>query len=249
MNKNTNKSKVNSLLMELFSLSKKFAFTDVNLKDGSLLRTADEVLKEGSKVTLVGADGTETKVTDGDLTAEDGSTITVKSEVVEKLTPGASPEAAKAETPAAPIDETKKVEASTPEATAPATEDNSAEEVGGMDMTTLIDTIKNLIERISALEQSYSSTKMEVQKMSAEPAAKPFTNSPYKEGTVGFEIEKFNAERKKKKENQAQAFNKVVSKPAPVAVVVTKKENTTEQFSEAPKPTLDGFASGFSISA
>lgn len=249
----TNKEKFTKLLIEAFALSKKISFTDIKLKDGSILRTADEALKEGSKVTLVSAEGVETKVADGDVTAEDGSTITIKSEVVEKLNPAPSPEAQKAETPEATTtapDAGKKEEKLEAPVTTPAAEENQNAE--DMDNQMLIDTIKNLIARVAALEESYSSTSLAVEKMSAKEQSKtvvPDTYGDFKVGTVGYELAKFDAERKAKKAKQSMENILKVTKEVSFKAgnPIENKNEPRVETKEIVNPLL-GFNGGFEVS-
>lgn len=228
------KNQINKLLKELFALSKRIEFFDAKLKDGSILRTEDSAIQKGSKVTLVSKDGVSSDVPDGDHTSEDGSTITVKSGVVDAIAP-ATPEKAneKMENPTAgKIEGTNPVPTNMDAPAAPAA-DADADYDWGM----VLDTIKNLTDRIAAIEEKVSSTSMAVEKMSAEPAATPFINSPYgefKEGTVGYELAKFRAAKKAKEEAakanalkfaqernskesnvKAQAFNRAAQAPTP----------------------------------
>lgn len=252
----SNKNKIESLLKELFAYSKKtLSFTDIKLKDGTCLRTASDSLTQGDTLTLVGKDGTETPAPDGDHTTTDGTVISIKSGVAETITPGTAPATAdKMDTPVTAPESTTgtKMDDATP-AQAPATGDNSTDAVNTMDMTKLVETIKNLIDRISSLEEKYSSTSMAVEKMSAQPAAKPFIADPfneYKEGTVGYELAKFNAEIKAKK--QKQSFENIAKANSNTNVKFKSAnplEVKTEKFS-APKEMenpLLGFNGSFSI--
>lgn len=209
-----NKTKINELLRELFALSKKLSFADLKLKDGSILRTTADTFDKGAQVTIVSADGAESAAPEGDVTAEDGTVLTIKSGVIENV--GTAP---------APAEE--KMEAPAPEAPV---EDDSAE---NLDPSMLMDTIKNLIDRVAALEESYASTSMTVEKMSAQPASKPFSFDPhgdfkFKEGTIGFELEKFKAEKKAKSKANELAlakFNEVLKEK--------KSNKTTQSFSSS----------------
>ncbi len=180
--------KIKQLLAELFLASKKLSFVDVKTSDGCILRTADEALKQGSTVTIVGADGTETAPADGDYTTEDGSVATIKSGVVEVLTPASSdanqplatdattaPTATPSETMAT-ADNSAPVPAAAPQA--------EATETDG-DMAQLLEIIKNITDRLSALEEKANQTKMSVEKLAAAPAATAFNANTQSKGTVG----------------------------------------------------------------
>ena len=86
------KTKINELLKELFALSKKLSFADLKLKDGSILRTTADKLDKGAQVVLVSADGVESAAPEGDVTAEDGTILTIKSGVVENVAAATAPE-------------------------------------------------------------------------------------------------------------------------------------------------------------
>lgn len=192
-----NKDKISTLLKELFALSKKMSFFDAKLKDGSILRTEDDALAKGSAVVLIGADGTQSDAPDGDHTTEDGSVVTIKSGVVDGIA-AATPEKANEKMDEAPMPDS------------PVTDDSAemADDGSEMDLATIADTIKNLIDRISALEDMCSNTTMTVEKMSAAPAAKQFNASPYGEGTIGSELEKYRAEKKAKETSSKEAMLK-----------------------------------------
>ncbi len=225
MKENSNKEKLKGLLKELFALAKTQKFADITLKDGSILRTADDTLAKGSQVTLVSADGVESAAADGDVTANDGSVITIKSGVVDNLGAAPAPATMAAPTamasPATPTDSTA----------VPATDDSSdtGSEMDGMDMANLVELIKNLVERVASLEGSMSSTSMTVEKMSAAPAAKPFNFDPFKDGTIGSEVMKYKAEHKAKLEQREKQILEFSQKKKIVSP--EKTENRMDKFS------------------
>lgn len=225
-----NKNIIKEKLKELFALSKKLSFFDAKLKDGSILRTADEALNKGSKVVLISADGVESEVADGDHTSEDGSVINVKSGVIEAIT------APSAEAPA---------EMAAP-APAPVEGEKAEQSSYDGDMTSLMEIIKNLTDRIAALESSTSDTKMTVEKMSAEPAAKPFNFEPMAEGTIGAALAKYKADHKEKEELRKKQMMEFSSKRKPEAKAQEFKSNSKPNSTE-PKPFNFNFGGGFSI--
>ncbi len=115
---------------------------------------------------------------------------------------------------------------------APAVADAPVDSDG--DMATLVGIIKNITDRLAALEEAISSTKMSVEKMSAAPAAAAFNATPATKGTIGEYLEAYKKEIKAKQEAKKEAMLKfsasrevekplVFSKangPAPVAAPV-----------------------------
>jgi hypothetical protein len=241
------KDKITEKLKELFALTKKVTFFDCPLKDGSILRTEDEALAKGSEVKIISKDGVESDAPDGDVTSQDGNTISIKSGVVDAIAP-ATPEKAneKMDTPPTPVEG----------APAPQSE-ASAEDEAPIDMDMLQGIIQNLVDRIAALEAKISDTSMTVEKMSALPAAKQFNFDPmgdslYKEGSVGYEIEKFKAEKKAKRTAQTASNQDAFS-------VERKEKPKSQQFSKNDAPVANSnksemnldslFGSGFSVGA
>ena len=190
-------------LKELFSLSKKMSFFDVKLKDGSILRTADEAINKGSQLTLIGADGIEVAPTDGDHTTEDGSVINIKGGVCDSITP-ASPAIANEKMDATTTTDST----STP---APVAESPAVETSEDANMSQLMEIVKNLVERIAALEAGSADTKMTVEKMAAMPASKPFNKGPLDDNSIFSVLEKFKADKKEKESKRKEAFEKVMS--------------------------------------
>lgn len=247
------KNKINELLKELFALSKKMSFADLKLKDGTMLRTTSDTFEKGAPVVLVSTEGVESPATDGDFTVEDGSKITIKGGVVEvaAVAEGEKKDETKMEAPTAP--------ASTSNVPAPAEKkekmEGELEVEQEIDPAMLMETIKNLIERVAALEESTSTTSMAVEQMSAQPAAAPFVADPhgdfkFKPGTIGYELEKFKAEKKAKNKANQEAMLKF---NAEVAAKNAAKENKTttnktESFSGVPNKFFDlGMNGGFSV--
>ncbi len=215
---------IKDLLKELFLLTKKEVFTDASLADGSTIRTDDSEFKVGSKVSLVGADGTVTPVVDGDYTLTDGSKLTCKSGVIESIIP-ASPDASAPmaddatgvmDAVPAPVDGMVPVQdADQPAPSAPAAD--------GDDIASLVEIIKNLTDRISAIEEKVSSTKMAVEKMSAAPAAKPINSSVTGKGTVGDYLTEFKKEyAAKQKRNLDNVLKMSANKKVDAPMVFTK---------------------------
>ena len=233
------KDTIKEKLRELFALTKKLSFFDAKLKDGSILRTEDEALNKGSKVVLISVDGVESEVSDGDHTSVDGFVINVKSGVIEAITDAA--DAVKTEEAIAPIEN---AEATTDATSTP----DAVEGVDGADITSLMECIKNLTDRVAALESSSSETTMTVEKMSAEPAAKPFNFEPMGNGSIGSELERYKNEHKAKlatREKQMMDFAKVRNTPSPVEFSLNEKSNNQ------PKPKTFNFnlGGGFDISS
>lgn len=235
------KKELTDKLKELFAYTKKLSFFDVKLKDGSILRTDDEALNKGSKVVLISVDGVESPAPEGDLTSEDGSTINIKSGVVDAITAAAMPVANatmadagttvdSTSTPAAPA---------TGASTTPDTADNS-------DIASLMDCIKNLTDRVAALESATSDTKMTVEKMAAQPAAKPFNFSPMDaEGTIGGEIAAYKAAHLKKESERKMQFENFAKtkKPNPEPLQVNGALAEKSKF----KFNFGAASNGFSI--
>ncbi len=248
MKETSNKDKVNKLLKELFALVK-HKFTDVKLKDGSLLRTPDDTLIKGSKIVLVSPEGVESAAPEGDATADDGTVITIKSGVVDNI-------AAKPieDTAAVPANKAEKIPAQEAKMEVPTTEEvkeKASEDVGaeveGMDMVGLITLIKNLVERVAALEGE-KETAMAVEKMSANtPAAKPFNFDPFKEGTIGAELAKYKTDHKT---NQSRIEKQLLefSKKRMAPVTLNNAAAATQNFSASPvnKPKIS-LGGSFSI--
>ena len=254
----TNKEKIAEKLKELFALTKKFSFLDINLQDGKgILRTTDATLVKGSPVTLVSPDGTEGVYPDGDTTAADGSVISVKSGVVDAITPpsaakanekmeeSATRPAAKNTTTATPNE--KMDAAPAPVDGAPAEQSSYDDVEGGLDMDMLTGIITNLTDRIAALEGKLSDTSMTVEKMSAAPAAKPFNYDPFGENTIGSELDKYKAAQKSKaKFNQ----DKMVELSKKAATTPTPKAQEFKQNLNMPakkNSSRDLFGGSFSI--
>ena len=249
---------IKALLAEIFALTKKESFLDAKLQDGTIIRTDDDMFKTGSKVSLLSEDGTISPVVDGDYHLEDGSLLTIKSGVVEVIVPPAADANAPAvddttaanptvDAPAGMSTEPTPVPAM--DATTAPAETPAEESTETSDMATLVEIVKNLTERVSALEEKLSSTKMAVEKMSALPAAKPF-NANGEKRTVGDYLEAYRAEHKSKvafnKErlvsNEFKA-NRGVEKP-----LVFSKANKPAAFNTAPENRIDlGLGNGFSI--
>ncbi len=174
-----NKS-ITELLRELLFqvTTKKEKFLDATLQDGSTIRTTDDTIKTGSQVSLIGADGTATPVADGEYYLQDGSCLTVKSGVVEAIAPAPAPDA-----PATTADATQanptvdapamaaQVDAPVDGVVAPQAADTTAP--AGGDLATLVQIVKNLADRMQAIEDKVNNTKMAVEKMAAAPAADP----------------------------------------------------------------------------
>lgn len=233
----TKRDEVTKLLKELFAISKKISFTDCKLKDGSILRTSDDALAKGSQVTLVGADGTSAPAPDGDHTAEDGTTVSIKSGVVDNIAPAAM--AAEGGDTATYMT-TVGGGGDTPERKAMdvAPVDAPADMDGG-DMGTIAGIIQNLTDRIAKLEESISSTSMTVEKMSAAPAAKPFSFDPHQEfskGTIGDVLENWKKEKNEKKSSKKQAMLEFNSKrivEAPSKLVEKPRQNFNQTSTNA----------------
>lgn len=239
MKDNSTKDKINKLLKELFALAK-HKFTDVKLKDGSILRTPDDTLIKGSKVVIVSPEGVESAAPEGDVTSDDGSTITIKSGVVDNLAQAAANVPIE-DTAAVPANKAMKIPAqeakmdatavavpANPDAAGDAATDIDSQ-VDGMDMVGLIELIKNIVERVSALEAPEEDpTVMAAQKMSAAPAEKPFNFDPFKEGTIGSELFKY---KENHKTNQARIEKQLLelSKKRMAPVKINKAENFATQ--------------------
>lgn len=219
-------NKLKDLLKELFALAKTEKFADITLKDGSILRTSDDTLVKGSQVKLVSVDGVESEAPEGDVTSNDGSVITIKSGVVDSITSAPLP----TEDPSAmsvPVVAPKTETAPSAEIEI---ETETEKEMNSMDMENLLTLMKNLVERVAALESSISSTAMTVEKMAAAPAAKPFNFDPYGENTIGSELEKYKAEHKAKASAREKALLEFSSKrkvetPMEFSAIKTNKVN------------------------
>lgn len=239
-----NEKTIKQILKELFLASKREIFTDASLQDGSIIRTDDDMLKVGSKVTLVSQDGTATPVADGSYTLEDGSILVVKSGVIDSITPaaagtdapapadttGANPtsdEPASMDAVPTPVDGiTPEQDAEQPAPSAPAADSD--------DVSQLIEIIKNLTDRVSALEEKVAGTKMAVEKMSAAPAAKPFNEAAKPLSAIEF-LAKFNAEKRAKTDKNktnVEEVSKSITKETPI---VFSKANAPK---EAAKPVV-----------
>jgi hypothetical protein len=218
-------------LAELFMLVKKESFLDAKAQDGSILRTADEAFKTGSQVVLISEDGTSAPAADGSYVLVDGSTLVIKSGVVETITP-ASPDATATPAPATTsANPTTDAPAAMADATAPDASAPSAAPADGTDMDSLISIIQNLVERVSALEASTSDTAMSVEKMAAAPAAAAFnSNTPATKGTVAEYLENY------KKEHIAKAADLEKTKTDVLRGIY--KKPTTQTFSKAEAPVV-----------
>ncbi|HWY35506.1 MAG TPA: hypothetical protein VNX68_12745 [Nitrosopumilaceae archaeon] len=240
------KDKITEKLKELFALTKKLSFYDCTLADGSILRTEDDAIGKGSKVTLISKDGVSSEVADGDVTSSDGSVITVKSGVVDSIAP-ASPE--KANEKMEEVDPNPASKGLKSKMAVPHIDDVSEikeAEDAPMDMDMLEGVIKNLVDRIAALESKISDTSMTVEKMSAAPAAKPFNFDPHGKNTIGESLDAYKAEHKAKiaaREKQMMDFHaekRVSVKPE----AQTFSSNSTEI---KKKPFDFNFGGSFSI--
>ncbi len=244
---------IKALLAELFLLTKKESFLDAKLSDGSIIRTDDDTFKTGSKVSLISEDGSVTPVVDGDYTLEDGSKITCKAGVIESIvppTPTTTPDASTAD--ATGVNPVIDAPAVMTDATAPVmapVETPAVESTEDSDMATLIEIIKNLTDRVSALEEKISSTNMAVEKMSSAPAAKPFTSTA--KGTVGDYLEAYRNEHKAKtKAASDRILTFFTDKPAKeTPLVFTKTTGPVAESKPVNKKDIDlGFGKSFSIS-
>ena len=188
----TKKNDILAKLKELFELTKKEKFADVKLQDGSILRI-DGDLVVGGKVSLISTDGAITPAPEGDLTLEDGSTITVKSGVIDVITPAApavdalpAVDAATNTAGLAPaVDETKKkpispLAAADAPVVTPETPAVEGTEASNMDMIAQV--CADLSARVGALEAALGTAKAEntqmksdLAKFNAAPAATPIT--------------------------------------------------------------------------
>lgn len=239
----------NELLRQLFAISKKFSFFDAKIKDGTLLRTPDEALKQGSAVKLVGKDGVEIEVADGDYTTEDGSIVTVKSGVVDSINMPKAEAAAEMATTTNNVAEVKQADekvACAEPTTEPDAVDAGPAESTELDPKMLLETIKNLVDRVAALEANISDTSMAVEKMSAAPASEPFNFDPmsdFKVGTIGYEVEMF---KRAKREKEAKTkkdlleFNSKRVKPD-AQVFSAPKQNKNTELSKEDFSKLDLF--------
>ena len=244
-------------LAELFMLVKKESFLDAKAQDGSILRTADEAFKTGSQVVLISEDGTSAPAPDSSYVLEDGSTLVIKSGVVETITP-ASPDA----TATQPADATganpttdapaamDAAPAPTPTEGTPAPQADSAD---GSDMDSLISIIQNLTDRVSALEAELSSTKMSVTKMSAAPAAAAFNTNASAKGTIGDYLDNFRKEHKAKQDEAKDKMLKLQAelgkRTKPQAQEFSKSSNQTSAPIKNNNKKFDlGLGNSFSIS-
>lgn len=219
---------IKTLLKELFAISKREEkydfkvthknFTDAKSIDGSILRTPDATIVAGSKLTIIGTDGTEVPAPVTDYTCEDGSIISVKTEgIVDSITP--APAVADAPVAVATTDATPAPAPVDNMAAAPISGD-TAQDVMALapnknedvftadDAKALMETIKNLTDRIAAIEEKVHNTNMTVQKMGAMPGAEPINKSAIK-SILPAGLELMRADYKKKELASQNNFDKV----------------------------------------
>jgi len=160
------KNEIKELLTKLFALSK-VKFLDVTLQDGSILRTEDDELKQGSAVTLVSSDGSTADAQDGEYTLSDGSKVVIKSGVIDSVTPAA---------PATPTSDAAETVADAKEAPTDAT----PADADGANLESITNILQNLVSRIENIEKKLSETsqstaamKSQVEKFLKEPVGKP----------------------------------------------------------------------------
>lgn len=223
---------IKQLFAEILALTKKEAFFDAKLSDGSIVRTDDEAIKQGSKLTLISEDGVVSPVADGDYTLEDGTKITVKSGVVEAIVAAeatTSEDASVAD--ATTVNPTVDAPAVMADTTAPteAPAETSAPAEG--DLAQLLEILKNLTDRVASLEEEIKGTKMSVEKMAAAPAAKAFNSNSGNKETIGDYLAKYKAEHQAKQKanlERVTKFKSEVVKPDAQKFSATPK-NVTEK--------------------
>jgi len=221
MSKNT--KSIKEKLVELFQLVKKESFLDAKAADGSILRTTDDAFKTGSQVVLISEDGTSAPAPDGPYTLEDGSSLVIKSSVVESITPADT-------TAAAPAPDTT---AANPTSDAPATMADAVPPVatatpdadGDGDMGTMIEIIKNITDRLSALEDAVSATKMSVEKMNSAAAPEVFKAERTGKQTAGEYLENWKKEYKAKNKTLADTTKQTTETFSKVDVKKIKNNN------------------------
>jgi hypothetical protein len=134
-------------------------FLDAKLKDGTLVKVLGDALVEGVKVMIVDAAGAEVPAPNGSHELEDGTKIEVLEGIVSKI------EEAEAE---------KEVEdGEDPETSEMGYMPKMMEKEADMELISLIkDFMAKMGEKVSKMEQSYSSLENEFKAFKAEPAGK-----------------------------------------------------------------------------
>lgn len=216
----TNKDKVKSLLKELFTITKNFSFLDAPLNDGKTsIRTTDETVKEGSPVQLVGGDGAVTDVKDGDYTLADGSVLSVAGGKVSAVKAASTDAALAVEAPVAPVAAADEEDAEDEEEMAKKGHgpevDMDADALGSV-----VEAIKALSDRLAAIEDKVSTTKMEVEKMNEvlnegeeSSTVASLKAVGYSQGTIGHTIEKYKSLKKNRKFENLKALNSLRGTP------------------------------------
>jgi hypothetical protein len=134
-------------------------FLDAKLKDGTLVKVIGDALVEGVKVMIVDAAGMEVPAPNGSHELEDGTKIEVLEGVVSKI------EEAEAK------DEAE--EGEDPESSEMGYMPKMMEKEGDMELIALIkDFMSKMGEKVSKMEQSYSSLENEFNAFKAQPAGK-----------------------------------------------------------------------------
>ena len=221
------KNEIVNKLKELFALTQ-VKFLDCVLQDGSILRTEDEELKQGSAVTLVSSDGSTADAQDGEYTLKDGSKAVIKSGIIDSITPAA---------PAAPTSDAAETVADAKDAPeAPATDENAG---GNLEMITnilqdLVSRIENIEKKLSESSQSTAAMKSQVEKFMKEPVGKPINKSG--EGKTG-EVKMYSQEWFEQEKNHYSNRNRLNKEIEKLEKNITGKTkiNFNADEPEAPK--------------
>ncbi len=146
INQPDNASRIREKLKTLFKFTEVKKFTDIPLKDGTMICTDDSDIAIGSIVYSIDADGNQTPCQDGTYELQDGRTIVVSGGVgaVESISDASNPEDKKDASPVsdANVNQTKENMADPSASTAPMAPENDA------------DTDNEILDRISALEST-----------------------------------------------------------------------------------------------
>ena len=228
------KNEIINKLKELFALTQ-IKFLDTTLQDGkTIIRTPDATIVAGSAVTLVGADGTESDVADGEYTLQDGTKIVIKSGVVDSITPTA-PEAPTSD---ADMEKVKNPSDHVMDDAKPATP-AAADESATSDMITQVlqnicDRLDNIEKSLQANSKSTAAMKSELEAFKKEPGAKPFTSETggkeIKFGTEEwFEKERSSFSIKKKQTESVKNLEKLLADQKAGKKFEFKAENVSEE--------------------
>lgn len=246
-------------LRELFELTKK-KFADVKAQDGSILRVDGDVAV-GSKVCIISEDGAITEIPDGDHTLEDGTVLTVKSGVIENITPAEEEMTTDTSGLKPAVDEVgkkKKVDTKKDETTGSTMSVNVVDpeiEPQNFDWDMIAEIITDLSNRVSALEQALGSTQAENTDLKKQfaafkkaPAAEPATYTKRSLLDVIKEENKSNSKANKElkfAEAFAKTRNKTTASSNFAEVVPNNKINTAPR--NNPFEFGSGLSNGFSV--